>query len=67
MAEIISFSCFDCHKVFVIEKTGSEPFCPKCQGRNGVVLTPHEVARGIDHGTYFNIDLNTGKAKRKKR
>lgn len=59
------FECFACRKVLGAQV--GEKKCQSCGSTNGQLKSGKSVAEGMAAGTYFNIDLNTGRATKKKR
>ena len=59
-----SYVCFTCHKVSVAV---SEKKCLSCGSANGQFISPQRLEEGIKNGTYFNIDLRTGKRAKKRK
>lgn len=60
------YNCFNCHKVMPLIGT-TEKKCTSCGSANGEVLTDERFNEGFKAGTYYNIDLKTGKPAKKKR
>lgn len=60
------YNCFNCHKVMALIGT-TENKCTSCGSANGEVLTDEQFDKGFKAGTYYNIDLKTGKRAKKKR
>jgi hypothetical protein len=60
------YECFSCGKV--IPLIGSEERkCPSCSGTNGEILSQERFDEGFKAGTYYNIDLRTGRQAKTKR
>jgi len=60
------YNCFKCSKVMPLIGTTAKK-CPSCGSTNGQVLTGQEFDDGFKAGTFYNIDLKTGKPAKKKR
>ena len=59
------YECFTCRKVLFTDKADK---CPSCGGTNGQEIPDELVSKGMEAGTYFNIDPTTGgRAKKKKK
>lgn len=60
----VSYHCFSCRRVFL---GITERKCPPCGGTNGELLLKERVEDGVESGTFYDIDLKTGKRAKKRK